>query len=67
MGLGCSPTPGAGMLARAAAAAGADGVFMECHPDPDKALCDGPNSWPLHRLADLLKQLAALWSLPREE
>ena len=55
------------VLARAAAAAGADGVFMECHPDPDKALCDGPNSWPLHRLADLLKQLAALWSLPREE
>lgn len=54
-------------LARAAVAAGADGVFMECHPDPDKALCDGPNSWPLHRLADLLKQLAAIWSLTHAE
>lgn len=54
-------------LARAAVAAGADGVFMECHPDPDRALCDGPNSWPLHRLAALLKELAALWSLPHAE
>ena len=51
-------------LARAAVAAGVDGVFMECHPDPDKALCDGPNSWPVARLPGLLKELAALWSVP---
>lgn len=51
-------------LARAAVAAGADGVFMECHPDPDKALCDGPNSWPTDRLPGLLRELAALWNLP---
>ncbi len=50
-------------LAKAAAAAGADGVFLECHPDPDKALCDGPNSWPVARLSELLRELAAIWSL----
>lgn len=53
-------------MARAAVAAGADGVFMECHPDPDKALCDGPNSLDLKNLPALLKELAALWSLSRE-
>ncbi len=52
------------LLARAAAAAGADGIFMETHPNPDKALCDGPNSWPLARLETLLKELQALWSVP---
>jgi 2-dehydro-3-deoxyphosphooctonate aldolase (KDO 8-P synthase) len=51
-------------LARAAVAAGVDGVFLECHPDPDKALCDGPNSWPLARLPALLRELAQLWSVP---
>ena len=51
-------------LARAAAAAGANGIFLECHPDPDKALCDGPNSWPLDKLPLLLKQLSAIWSIP---
>lgn len=51
------------VLARAAVAAGVDGVFLECHPDPDKALCDGPNSWPLDRLPALLKELSTLWSL----
>lgn len=50
-------------LSRAAVAAGADGVFMECHPDPDKALCDGPNSWPVDKLEALLADLAALWSM----
>ncbi len=50
-------------LARAAAAAGADGVFMECHPDPDKALCDGPNSLNLKDLPRVLKSLAAIWEL----
>jgi 2-dehydro-3-deoxyphosphooctonate aldolase (KDO 8-P synthase) len=51
------------VLARAAVAAGANGVFMEVHPDPDKALCDGPNSWPLDKARDLLRQLKAIWSL----
>lgn len=50
-------------LARAAVAAGADGVFIECHPDPDKALCDGPNSLALRDLPALLQQLSDLWSL----
>jgi len=56
------------LLARAAVAAGVDAVFMEVHPDPDRARCDGPNSIPLHRLADVLTQLqrihAAAWSTP---
>jgi 2-dehydro-3-deoxyphosphooctonate aldolase (KDO 8-P synthase) len=51
------------LLARAAAAAGAQGVFLEVHPDPDKALCDGPNSWPLDLVEPLLTDLAAIWSL----
>jgi 2-dehydro-3-deoxyphosphooctonate aldolase (KDO 8-P synthase) len=50
------------LLARAAAAAGADGVFLECHPDPDRALCDGPNSLILSDLPKLLQQLSAIWS-----
>ncbi|MFV0422849.1 3-deoxy-8-phosphooctulonate synthase [Oleidesulfovibrio sp.] len=50
-------------LARAAAAAGANGVFMECHPDPDNALCDGPNSWPLAKLDALVSDLKSIWSL----
>jgi 2-dehydro-3-deoxyphosphooctonate aldolase (KDO 8-P synthase) len=41
-------------LARAAVAAGISGVFMETHPDPDKALSDGPNSVPLGRMKELL-------------
>lgn len=52
-------------LARAAVAAGADGVFMECHPDPEKALCDGPNSLNLKDLPGLLKELAAIWGIVR--
>ncbi len=47
-------------LARAAMAAGIDGLFMEVHPDPDKALCDGPNSWPLDQVEPLLRQLLAI-------
>jgi len=47
-------------LARAAVAAGADGVFMEVHPDPDKAFCDGPNSLRLDTVAALLKELIAV-------
>jgi len=44
-------------LARAAVAVGVDGLFMEVHPDPDRALSDGPNMVPLHRLEALLVQL----------
>ena len=47
-------------LARAAVAVGVDGLFMEIHPNPDKALSDGPNMFPLHRLEPLLKQLLAI-------
>jgi len=47
-------------LARAAMAAGVDGLFMEVHPNPDKALCDGPNSWPLDQVKTLLQQLLAV-------
>jgi 2-dehydro-3-deoxyphosphooctonate aldolase (KDO 8-P synthase) len=50
----------ASTLARAAVAAGVEGVFMEVHPDPDKALCDGPNSLKLDTLYELLSQLKAI-------
>ena len=45
------------VLARAAIGAGVAGLFMETHPDPDKALCDGPNSWPLKLMSELLETL----------
>ena len=48
------------VLARAAVAAGVAGLFMETHPDPDGALCDGPNAWPLAGVAPLLEQLKAI-------
>jgi 2-dehydro-3-deoxyphosphooctonate aldolase (KDO 8-P synthase) len=48
------------LLARAAVAAGVDGLFMEVHPDPDRALCDGPNQWPLAELEELLRTLIEL-------
>ena len=48
------------VLARAAVAAGVSGVFMETHPDPDKALSDGPNAWPLGRMRRLLETLIEL-------
>jgi len=44
-------------LSKAAVAAGANGVFMEVHPDPDSALCDGPNSLPLEQMRPLLTLL----------
>ena len=47
-------------LARAAVAAGVAGVFMETHPEPDKALSDGPNSWPMHRISELLTTLKSI-------
>ena len=48
------------VLARAAVAAGVAGIFMETHPDPAKALSDGPNAWPLDRMASLLSTLVDL-------
>ena len=47
-------------LARAAAAVGIDGLFLEVHPDPDKGLSDGPNMVPLHRVEPFLEQLLAI-------
>ena len=59
------------VLARAAVAAGVSGLFMETHPDPAQALSDGPNAWPLDRMASLLEVLkeidAAVKSRPYEE
>jgi 2-dehydro-3-deoxyphosphooctonate aldolase (KDO 8-P synthase) len=48
------------VLARAAVAAGVAGVFMETHPDPSRALSDGPNAWPLQRMRALLETLVEL-------
>jgi 2-dehydro-3-deoxyphosphooctonate aldolase (KDO 8-P synthase) len=45
------------VLARAAVAAGVAGVFMETHPDPARALSDGPNAWPLYQVKELLEIL----------
>jgi 2-dehydro-3-deoxyphosphooctonate aldolase (KDO 8-P synthase) len=49
------------LLARAAVAAGAQGLFFETHPDPDKAISDGPNQIPLGKLEDLVKECLAVW------
>jgi len=51
------------VLARAAVAAGVAGLFMETHPNPDAALSDGPNAWPLDHMAVLLEQLKAIDAL----
>lgn len=48
------------VLARAAVAVGVAGIFIETHPDPDRALSDGPNSWPLAKMESLLEMLKAL-------
>jgi 2-dehydro-3-deoxyphosphooctonate aldolase (KDO 8-P synthase) len=59
------------VLARAAVAAGVSGLFMETHPEPARALSDGPNAWPLDRMRSLLTMLkeidAAVKSRPYEE
>ncbi|MCY4051088.1 MAG: 3-deoxy-8-phosphooctulonate synthase [Gammaproteobacteria bacterium] len=52
-------------LARAALAVGIDGLFMETHPDPERALSDGPNSWPLQQMESLLGQLIKIDALTR--
>lgn len=54
-------------LARAAVAAGVDGLFMEVHPNPARALCDGPNSMPLERVESLVRELLAIHRLVRRE
>jgi 2-dehydro-3-deoxyphosphooctonate aldolase (KDO 8-P synthase) len=48
------------VLARAAVAAGISGVFLETHPEPEKALSDGPNAWPLDRIESLLSTLISI-------
>ncbi|HKQ24447.1 MAG TPA: 3-deoxy-8-phosphooctulonate synthase [Burkholderiales bacterium] len=54
------------VLARAAVATGVAGVFMETHPNPEKALSDGPNAWPLHLMKPLLETLKALDELVKQ-
>jgi 2-dehydro-3-deoxyphosphooctonate aldolase (KDO 8-P synthase) len=54
------------VLARAAVAVGIAGLFMETHPDPDKAMSDGPNAWPLPQLAGLLEQLRDIDALVKQ-
>jgi len=54
------------ILARAAAATGIDGFFIETHPEPSKALSDGPNLIPLHRMGDFLEMLKEAWTLGRK-
>ncbi len=49
-------------LARAAMAVGVDGIFVETHPNPDEALCDGPTSIPLKEMAGLIDQITAVWN-----
>lgn len=49
-------------LARAAMAVGVDGIFLETHPDPDNALCDGPTSIPLKEIEPLLRNLKKIWA-----
>ena len=54
------------VLARAAVASGIAGLFMETHPDPEKALSDGPNAWPLNHMKVLLETLKALDMLVKQ-
>jgi 2-dehydro-3-deoxyphosphooctonate aldolase (KDO 8-P synthase) len=54
------------VLARAAVAVGVSGVFMETHPDPDKALSDGPNAWPLGKIEALLTTLKELDAVTKQ-
>jgi len=54
------------VLARAAVAVGVAGVFMETHPDPDHALSDGPNAWPLGKMEALLETLLALDAIAKK-
>jgi 2-dehydro-3-deoxyphosphooctonate aldolase (KDO 8-P synthase) len=55
------------VLARAAVAAGISGLFMETHPDPARALSDGPNAWPLDRIESLLKTLISIDNIVKSD
>ena len=55
------------VLARAAVAAGISGLFMETHPNPDKALSDGPNAWPLGKMKELLTTLMEIDQLVKSK
>lgn len=55
------------VLARAAVASGVSGLFMETHPNPEEALSDGPNSWPLDKMSDLIKMLMAIDQLVKSK
>ncbi|MDP2707958.1 MAG: 3-deoxy-8-phosphooctulonate synthase, partial [Burkholderiales bacterium] len=55
------------VLARAAVASGIAGIFMETHPNPEQALSDGPNAWPLRHMKALLGTLKALDALVKEQ
>jgi len=55
------------LLARAAVASGIAGVFMETHPNPDQALSDGPNAWPLKHMKALLETLKTLDALVKQQ
>ncbi|HFD13600.1 MAG TPA: 3-deoxy-8-phosphooctulonate synthase [Crenotrichaceae bacterium] len=54
------------VLARAAIAVGVAGLFLETHPDPEQALSDGPNAWPMHRMKELLTVLMEVDSLVKK-
>jgi 2-dehydro-3-deoxyphosphooctonate aldolase (KDO 8-P synthase) len=54
------------VLARAAAAVGVAGLFMETHPDPAQALSDGPNAWPLPKMKALLETLKSLDEIAKQ-
>jgi 2-dehydro-3-deoxyphosphooctonate aldolase (KDO 8-P synthase) len=54
-------------LAKAAASVGVDGFFIETHPNPEKALSDGPNMVPLHEMKDFLMMIKAHWDLSRKK
>jgi 2-dehydro-3-deoxyphosphooctonate aldolase (KDO 8-P synthase) len=55
----------ASYLARAAAAVGVDGFFIETHPNPEAALCDGPNMIPLEGMHELLESIVSIWKASR--
>ena len=55
------------VLAGAAVAVGISGLFVECHPDPDQALSDGPNSWPLKKMESLLQTVLSIDSVIKHE
>jgi 2-dehydro-3-deoxyphosphooctonate aldolase (KDO 8-P synthase) len=68
---GCGSSSGGrrefvGPLARAAAATGIDGLFLEVHPDPDRAFSDGPNSLDFSMVPQLLKEVCAIDRLARQ-